>query len=81
MASRSPRLRHLMLTHLSGENNEVELVRETFAPYCEDIQLSVATRYQETPLFDTEGAVDETSSVTIETEIVVLETVFFPFLL
>ncbi|SMG40810.1 MBL fold metallo-hydrolase [Sphingobacterium psychroaquaticum] len=76
MASRSPRLRHLMLTHLSGENNEVELVRETFAPYCEDIQLSVATRYQETPLFDTEGAVDETSSVTIETEIVVLETVF-----
>lgn len=52
LAHRSARLKHLILTHLSGENNTVELVRETFAAHCEDIKLSIATRYQETVLFD-----------------------------
>lgn len=41
-----------MLTHLSGENNSVELVHETFRSHCEDILLSVATRYEETEIFD-----------------------------
>jgi phosphoribosyl 1,2-cyclic phosphodiesterase len=49
---RTSRLRHLVLSHLSGENNSVECVRLTFAPYCTDIKLSIATRYQETELFD-----------------------------
>lgn len=49
---RTPRLRHLMLTHLSGENNSVELVYDTFKPFCDDILLSVATRYEETAIFD-----------------------------
>lgn len=54
LAHRTPRLRHLILTHLSGENNTVDLVQRTFCSYCEDIKLSVATRYQETELFDWE---------------------------
>ncbi|QQT27422.1 MBL fold metallo-hydrolase [Sphingobacterium spiritivorum] len=49
---RSSRLKHLILTHLSGENNSVELVEQTFAPYCAEIKLSVATRSAETELFD-----------------------------
>ncbi|AIM38918.1 beta-lactamase [Sphingobacterium sp. ML3W] len=49
---RSPRLKHLMLTHLSGENNTVEIVHDTFRPHCEDIFLSVATRFEETEIFD-----------------------------
>ena len=49
---RTSRLKHLMLTHLSGENNSVELVHETFRSHCEDILLSVATRYEETEVFD-----------------------------
>jgi len=49
---RTARLKHLILTHLSGENNTVELVHETFRTHCEDILLSVDTRYEETEIFD-----------------------------
>lgn len=49
---RTDRLRHLILSHLSGENNSVDLVHGTFAPHCNTIKLSIATRYQETELFD-----------------------------
>jgi len=49
---RTPRLRHLILGHLSGENNDVDLVQKTFASHCKKIKLSIATRYCETPLFD-----------------------------
>lgn len=48
---RSVKLRHLILTHLSGENNTVEIVERTFAAHCEGLRLSVATRYKETELF------------------------------
>jgi phosphoribosyl 1,2-cyclic phosphodiesterase len=51
-AYKTDRLKHLILTHLSGENNTVDLVQQTFEPHCERIQLHVATRYQETELFD-----------------------------
>lgn len=49
---KSDRLKHLILTHLSGENNTVDLVHAIFEPHCENIKLHVATRYQETALFD-----------------------------
>lgn len=55
LAHRNPRLQHLMLTHLSGQNNTVALVEETFAPHCKKIKLSVATRYHETELFEITG--------------------------
>lgn len=51
---RTSRLRHLILGHLSGQNNNVELVHQTFAPHCGKIKLSIATRYQETELFDSQ---------------------------
>lgn len=49
---RSARLKHLILGHLSGENNTVELVRDLFEPYCQDVRFSIATRDQETALFE-----------------------------
>lgn len=52
LENRTQRLQHLILSHLSGQNNTVELVHETFAPHCEAIKLSIATRYEETELFD-----------------------------
>ncbi len=52
LENRSSRLKHLILGHLSGENNTVEKVWETFKPHCHDVRLSVATRYAETELFD-----------------------------
>jgi len=49
---RSPRLKHLILGHLSGQNNTVDLVQQTFQEHCDTIRLSIATREQETVLFD-----------------------------
>jgi len=49
---RSSRLKHLILGHLSEQNNTVELVEQTFLPHCESIKFSIATRYQETDMFD-----------------------------
>lgn len=51
LENKTNRLKHLILGHLSGQNNRVELVQELFEPHCADILLSVATRYQETDLF------------------------------
>lgn len=52
LTCRKRRLRHLILGHLSGRNNSVELVYQTFSPHFPGITLSIATRYQETELFD-----------------------------
>jgi len=54
---RTPRLRHVILGHLSGENNSVELVQQTFARHCRRIKLSIATRDRETDLFDSASLV------------------------
>lgn len=52
LENRTSRLKHLILGHLSGENNTVQKVLETFAPYCENLKLSVATRDEESEMFD-----------------------------
>ncbi|HMR19961.1 MAG TPA: hypothetical protein PKA53_11740, partial [Sphingobacterium sp.] len=49
---RTPRLKHLILGHLSAHNNTVEKVIETFAPHCYSTRLSIASRYEESELFD-----------------------------
>lgn len=49
---RTDRLKHLILGHLSAENNTVEKVWQTFEPHCDGMQLSIASRYQESELFD-----------------------------
>ncbi|WP_164110953.1 MULTISPECIES: MBL fold metallo-hydrolase [Sphingobacterium] len=49
---RSPRLKHLILGHLSGENNTVDIVEQTFASHCDGIELSIALRTEETPLYE-----------------------------
>lgn len=52
LENRSPRLKHLILGHLSGENNTVDLVKQTFAPHCQGMELSIAMRTEETPLYE-----------------------------
>lgn len=49
---RSPRLKHLILSHLSAKNNTEQKVYDTFSPYCgTQIRLDVASRERETALF------------------------------
>lgn len=51
-SNRTERLAHLILGHLSGENNTVDLVQQTFASYCEDIVISIAKRTEQTSLYE-----------------------------
>ncbi len=48
---KSDRLKHLILGHLSGQNNTIEIVQDTFLPHCATIMLSIASREQETEVF------------------------------
>lgn len=52
LENKSERLRHLILGHLSGQNNTVEIVQDTFQEHCNDIRLSIATRESETEIFE-----------------------------
>lgn len=70
LESRTPRLKHLILGHLSGQNNTVELVQETFEEHCQDIKLSIATRWEETELFE----LGELKKVGIAYSVVRIET-------
>jgi len=48
---RPAKLTHLLLSHLSKDNNDPELVEHLFNQHAEDTMIIVATRYMETPVF------------------------------
>ncbi|HEX4371985.1 MAG TPA: MBL fold metallo-hydrolase [Puia sp.] len=48
---RNKQLTHLILSHLSKNNNRVELVREIFEEYAGATKIVVASRYKETEVF------------------------------
>ncbi|TYR37107.1 MBL fold metallo-hydrolase [Sphingobacterium phlebotomi] len=75
---RTCRLRHLILGHLSGQNNSVELVRQTFAPHFRKIKLSIATRYQETELFDSRALLPPLATKIIIQQVSYQATFVFP---
>jgi phosphoribosyl 1,2-cyclic phosphodiesterase len=50
-AYRSPALSHLLLAHLSKENNSPEMVETLFKEQANGITISVASRYQSTEVF------------------------------
>ena len=64
LAHRSSRMKHLILGHLSGENNRVELVEELFAPHCVEMMLSVAKRTEPSALFEIARPVETEISYT-----------------
>ncbi|TCJ19614.1 MBL fold metallo-hydrolase [Flaviaesturariibacter flavus] len=51
-AHRPAHLRHLVLGHLSQNNNHPELVSALFEPHMNGVQLTVASRYEESALFE-----------------------------
>ncbi|RYY90982.1 MAG: MBL fold metallo-hydrolase [Chitinophagaceae bacterium] len=51
-AHRPAHLHHLVLGHLSQNNNRPELVSQLFEPHMEGVQLTVASRYAESALFE-----------------------------
>ncbi len=51
LENKTDRLKHLILGHLSGENNRVDLVYETFSEHSKTFKLSVAERHKSTSLY------------------------------
>lgn len=60
---RPARLSHLLLAHLSKDNNRPELVEELFNAYAEGTQIIVASRLMETPLFTIGGALNSSAAI------------------
>ena len=61
---------HLLLSHLSKDNNSPELVQELFETHAGEVKIVVASRYVETPVFtigatEVSGAVVETSQLNL----------------
>ncbi|RYY41312.1 MAG: MBL fold metallo-hydrolase [Chitinophagaceae bacterium] len=54
-AQRSPQLTHLVLGHLSQNNNDPKLVEDLFAPHAGTVQITVASRFAESVLFEVNG--------------------------
>ena len=48
---RSPALSHVLLSHLSKENNSPEMVEELFNRYANGTRIAIASRYQPTTVF------------------------------
>lgn len=49
---RPAQLSHLLLSHISKENNHPDLAHQLFTPYAGDTQVVVASRYRETTVFE-----------------------------
>ena len=52
---RSPALSHLLLSHLSKENNSPEMVEELFQQHANGTHIIIASRYQATPVYSIAG--------------------------
>lgn len=52
---RGPHLSHLLLSHLSKNNNCPDLVNDLFKKACSKTTIVVASRYEETPVFRIDG--------------------------
>lgn len=48
---RPPFMTHLLLAHLSKDNNDAQLVQQLFSSKANGINVAVASRYQQTPLY------------------------------
>ena len=47
---------HLLLAHLSKNNNDPDLVRSLFTPHAKETKIIIATRYEETPVYCIDSA-------------------------
>jgi phosphoribosyl 1,2-cyclic phosphodiesterase len=52
LSHRSICMSHVLLSHLSKDNNDSELVRELFSTNAPDVHITVASRYEESKIFE-----------------------------
>jgi phosphoribosyl 1,2-cyclic phosphodiesterase len=58
---RPPFMSHLLLSHLSKNNNDPQIAQELFNGYANGIKIIVASRYEETAVYHI-GDVDKTGN-------------------
>lgn len=64
---RSPHLSHLLLSHLSRDNNRPELVQELFSQHANGTEIIVASRYRESAVYHISGApLTEQKHITVQ---------------
>jgi phosphoribosyl 1,2-cyclic phosphodiesterase len=68
LAHRPPFMSHLLLAHLSKNNNSPELAHALFSPHAGKTQVTVATRYKETDIFQIAPDFGKASSATTNTK-------------
>jgi phosphoribosyl 1,2-cyclic phosphodiesterase len=51
MKHRGPKLSHLLLAHLSKDNNNPEVALDLFRPFAGDTHVAVASRWEESPVY------------------------------
>jgi phosphoribosyl 1,2-cyclic phosphodiesterase len=59
-AHRSPALSHVLLSHLSKENNSPEMVESLFKEHANGVTITIASRYQPTAVFTISGEINAT---------------------
>lgn len=64
---RSPNLSHLLLSHLSKENNSPEMAETLFKEFAGDVKITVAPRYQPTAVFSIAFAERHTAIPAVKT--------------
>lgn len=71
LTHRSEKLRLLILSHLSQNNNDPSIVEKTFKPYADELNIVIASRYRESELFSikeslkTGGETSKTSQLSL----------------
>ncbi len=58
---------HLFLSHLSKNNNRPQLVEELFNLHAEGVKIIIATRYEETPVYQIRTTFGTRKSITVST--------------
>ncbi len=56
LACRPAYMSHLLLSHLSADNNHPDIVRDLFMEYANGTSITVASRYGETPVYAVSGS-------------------------
>jgi phosphoribosyl 1,2-cyclic phosphodiesterase len=64
---RPAKLSHLLLAHLSKDNNHPELVADLFKAHAQDTMIVVASRHEETPVFTVGGVLAATAEISLTT--------------
>jgi len=74
MTYKPAHLSHVLLSHLSQENNSPQLVESLFATHNPELQVVVASRFQETEVF----SISQTPSTPVKKRPVTVQTQLFP---